>query len=88
MPLWYAKKVQQFREKISKRKQYAHLFMTGDRVDYPGHGRGEIIGVQTLPDYGTDCYVIYFKARNMKVLVPIDKMTRVGATFIRGPSKE
>lgn len=84
MALWYMDKVKQFRAKIEKRNELKRVFMKGDTVLYPKLGRGTIVGLKTLGYQ--DFYVIQLKHSTARVLVPIDRMTKVGATFIRGPS--
>lgn len=83
LPQWFHAKIASMRKNISSRyREPDRLFMVGDRVLYPNHGRGKIMGLITLPTYG-DFYSIKMDMRDLKILVPMDKMGKVGVVYLK-----
>lgn len=64
-----------------KLKPRYHMFRVGDKIQYPHHGRGQITGLETYK--GRDFYRIQMDSGNMRIMVPIDKMNKVGAVFLK-----
>lgn len=76
--MWLSKKINTWK---SKWKPSSHIFMIGDRVNYPYHGTGEIVSIETYMD--RNFYTIQMDKVAMKILVPIDKMMSVGAVYLK-----
>src|SRR5271157_3572306 len=60
-----------------KYKPSDHIFMIGDKLQYPKHGTGKITCIESFD--GEDFYCIEMDKVRMRVLVPIGKIQKVGA---------
>jgi len=55
-------------------------FKPGDMVVYPGHGVGQVTGVETrdFSGYDTQLYVVSFEKERMTLRIPVNKVTTSG----------
>jgi len=56
------------------------MFNIGDKVVYPNHGAGTIVGIETKNILGKDnkYYIMKLPIGEMKVMVPVDKVEEIG----------
>ena len=61
----------------------------GDRVVYPMHGAGEIVGVEEneVEDVKQFYYVLQIRMGNLRLLLPVDKVKEIGVRGIIEKSK-
>lgn len=76
---WIANKMKSIRSKFGTSKR---MFSIGDRIKYPHHGTGVITGIQSLKGQG-DFFRIQMDNVDMRILVPLDKMSKVGAVYLK-----
>ncbi|MGM0420183.1 MAG: CarD family transcriptional regulator [Bacillota bacterium] len=59
-------------------------FEIGDKVVYPNHGAGTIIGIETKEILGAEkqYYIMQLPIGDMKVMIPIDKVDEIGVREI------
>lgn len=55
------------------------MFKTGDKILYPMHGAGVIEDIETKTVLGKECryYIVSLPAKNMKVMIPIDRSEKL-----------
>jgi len=60
------------------------MFQIGDKVVYPMHGAGVIESVERQEILGEmkDYYVLRLPTKNMKVMLPIDRVEKLGVRYI------
>ncbi|MDI3548770.1 MAG: CarD family transcriptional regulator [Halanaerobiales bacterium] len=63
------------------------MFNVGDKVVYPSHGAGTIVGIETKEILGEEkkYYIMQLPIGEMKVMIPIEKVDEIG---IRNVIKE
>ena len=56
------------------------MFKIGDKIVYPMHGAGTIVGIETKKILGAthDYYVLQIPIGDMKVMIPIDNLEEIG----------
>jgi len=56
------------------------MFNIGDKVVYPNHGAGTIVGIETKNILGKEnkYYIMKLPIGEMKVMVPVDKVEEIG----------
>jgi len=61
----------------------------GDRVVYPMHGAGEIVGIEENEVEGVkqSYYVMHIPTGNLKLMLPVDKVEEIGIREIIDKSK-
>lgn len=65
---------------LHKLVKKSHVFMIGDRLRYPHHGTGVITGIEMFRD--KHFYCIEMDEVDMRILVPMEKINKVGAVFL------
>ena len=73
---WLQKKINLVKATLSSQ----HLFMIGDRLHYPNHGTGKITALESFDN--KDFYCIEMDNVRMRILVPIEKLQKVGAVYL------
>ncbi|MFW6264575.1 MAG: CarD family transcriptional regulator [Bacillota bacterium] len=56
------------------------MFDVGDKVVYPNHGAGTIVGVETKEILGEEkkYYIMKLPIGEMKVMIPVEKVEKIG----------
>ena len=56
------------------------MFKVGDKVVYPNHGAGTIIGIETKNILGEkkEYYIMQLPIGEMKVMIPVEKVEEIG----------
>ncbi|NLJ84065.1 MAG: CarD family transcriptional regulator [Halanaerobiaceae bacterium] len=65
------------------------MFNIGDKVVYPNHGAGTIVGIETKNILGKDnkYYIMKLPIGEMKVMVPVDKVEEIGLRSVISPEE-
>ncbi len=60
------------------------MFEIGDKVVYPNHGAGTIVGIETREILGEEkkYYIMKLPIGEMKVMIPVDKVDEIGVRGI------
>jgi len=56
------------------------MYKIGDKVVYPNHGAGTIVGIETktILDEKKEYYIMKLPIGEMKVMIPVDKIDKIG----------
>ncbi|ADQ15365.1 CarD family transcriptional regulator [Halanaerobium hydrogeniformans] len=56
------------------------MYKIGDKVVYPNHGAGTIVGIETktILDEKKKYYIMKLPIGEMKVMIPVDKIDKIG----------
>ncbi len=59
-------------------------FEIGDKIVYPNHGAGTIIGIETKEILGDEkqYYIMELPIGDMRVMIPIDRIDEIGVRGI------
>ncbi|WP_041606184.1 CarD family transcriptional regulator [Halothermothrix orenii] len=60
------------------------MFKVGDKVVYPNHGAGTIVGIETKNILGEEkkYYIMKLPIGDMKVMIPVEKVEEIGVRNI------